>query len=182
MRANCTAYFHVLTRAQGERNYLTGGGLIKRLLVRGKALNIHIMALCVNQLKEARGRRGVCVWVLLCMSGASFLCVHSSPIVSRHKLSTPGKYEDDLSYSSDSLQISPYRKVVANPSQKVTKNIKMGLLHRLHIVATATFWRIFHMMEKFAQAGEDGECTPTPFHYIFHHVQSWGVRSSWEGR
>jgi hypothetical protein len=67
------------------------------------------MALCVNQKKEAWGRRGS-VWVLLCMSGASFLCVHSSPIVSRHKLSTPGKYEDDLSYLSDSLQTSPYRK------------------------------------------------------------------------
>ncbi len=49
-------------------------------------------------------RRGFGV-VLLCMSGASFLCVHS-PIVSIQKLSTHGKYEDDLSYSSDSLQTS----------------------------------------------------------------------------
>jgi hypothetical protein len=62
------------------------------------------------------------------MIGAGFLCVHSSPIVSRHKLSTSGKYEDDMSYSSDSLQTSPYRKVImANASQEVTKNIKMGL-------------------------------------------------------
>ncbi len=29
------------------------------------------------------------------------------------------------------------------------------------------------MMEKFAHAGEGGRCTPTPFHYIYHHVQSW---------
>ncbi len=26
------------------------------------------------------------------------------------------------------------------------------------------------------------QCTPTPFHSIYHHVQSCGVRSSWEGR
>jgi hypothetical protein len=39
------------------------------------------------------------------------------------------------------------------------------------------------MMEKLAQAGEGGGCTPFPFHYIYHHVQlSCAVRSSWEGR
>jgi hypothetical protein len=26
------------------------------------------------------------------------------------------------------------------------------------------------MMEKLAQAGEGGKCTPIPFHYIYHHV------------
>ncbi len=35
------------------------------------------------------------------------------------------------------------------------------------------------MMEKSAQPGEGGGCT---IHYIYHHVQSWSVRSSWEGR
>ncbi len=38
------------------------------------------------------------------------------------------------------------------------------------------------MMEKLAQAGRGRGCTPTPFHYIYHHVQSCescGVRSSW---
>jgi hypothetical protein len=35
------------------------------------------------------------------------------------------------------------------------------------------------MMEKLAQAGEGGGCTPFPFHYIYHHVQlSCAVRSS----
>ncbi len=38
------------------------------------------------------------------------------------------------------------------------------------------------MMEKFALAGEGGECTPTPFHSVYHHVQSCSVRASWEGR
>jgi hypothetical protein len=38
------------------------------------------------------------------------------------------------------------------------------------------------MMEKIAKAGEGGECTPTPFHYIYHHVQSCSVLSSWVGR
>ncbi len=27
-----------------------------------------------------------------------------------------------------------------------------------------------------------GWCMPTPFHYIYHHVQSCSVRPSWEGR
>ncbi len=31
------------------------------------------------------------------------------------------------------------------------------------------------MMEKLAQAGAGGGgCTPTPLHYIYHHVQSCG--------
>ncbi len=38
------------------------------------------------------------------------------------------------------------------------------------------------MMEKSTLAGEGGGCTPTPFHSLYHHVQSCSVRSSWEGR
>ncbi len=38
------------------------------------------------------------------------------------------------------------------------------------------------MMEKLAQAGECGWVHATPFQYIYHHIQSCGVRSSWEGR
>ncbi len=40
------------------------------------------------------------------------------------------------------------------------------------------------IMENLAQAGEGGGCTPIPFHYIYHQVQSCGVpvRSNWEGR
>jgi hypothetical protein len=40
------------------------------------------------------------------------------------------------------------------------------------------------MMEKWAQAGEEGGGVHAhhPFHYIYHHVQSCGVRSRWEGR
>jgi hypothetical protein len=37
------------------------------------------------------------------------------------------------------------------------------------------------MMEKSAQTGEGGGSTSTPFHYVYHHVQSCGF-SSWEGR
>ncbi len=37
-------------------------------------------------------------------------------------------------------------------------------------------------MEKSAKPAEGGGCTPTPFHCIYHHVQSCGVRCSWEGR
>ena len=34
------------------------------------------------------------------------------------------------------------------------------------------------MMEQLAQAGEDGECTPAHFQFIYHHIQSCSVRSS----
>jgi hypothetical protein len=34
------------------------------------------------------------------------------------------------------------------------------------------------MMVKSAQPGGGGGCTPTPFHSIYHHVQSCGVRSN----
>ncbi len=33
-----------------------------------------------------------------------------------------------------------------------------------------------------AQSGESGGCTPSPFHSIYHHEKSCGVRFSWEGR
>ncbi len=33
-----------------------------------------------------------------------------------------------------------------------------------------------------ADPSEGGGCTPSPFHSIYHHDQSCGVRSSWEGR
>ncbi len=37
-------------------------------------------------------------------------------------------------------------------------------------------------MDKSALAGEVGvHCTPTPFHFIYHHVQRCSVRTSWEG-
>jgi hypothetical protein len=38
----------------------------------------------------------------------------------------------------------------------------------------------FIMMEKSALAGDGGGCTPTPFHSVYHNIQS--VRSSWDGR
>ncbi len=38
------------------------------------------------------------------------------------------------------------------------------------------------MKEKSAQAGEGGRCTPSPFHFVYHQVQSCSVRSSWEGK
>ncbi len=52
-----------------------------------------------------------------------------------------------------------------------------------HRVETDTFWRKFHHNGKICQGwcGEDGGCTPTPFHSIYHHLQSCDVRSSWEG-
>ena len=39
-------------------------------------------------------------------------------------------------------------------------------IHRVHRVATGVH---SIMRVKFAQAGVSGGCTPTPFHYIYHH-------------
>jgi hypothetical protein len=36
-------------------------------------------------------------------------------------------------------------------------------------VATAAFWRTFHHEGKISLAGKGGGCTPTPFHYYYHH-------------
>jgi hypothetical protein len=58
-----------------------------------------------------------------------------------------------------------------------------GTGHRVH---TEWQWLLsgihFTMMEKSAQPGGYGKCTPTPFHYIYYHLQSCSVRSSLEGR
>ncbi len=45
------------------------------------------------------------------------------------------------------------------------------IIHRVHRVATAASWRTVHsiMRVKLAKAGEGEGCTPTPFHYIYHH-------------
>ncbi len=52
-----------------------------------------------------------------------------------------------------------------------------------HRVAMTSFWRsVSIMMEKWAQPVEEGGSTHTPFHYIYHHIQSCGVRSRWEDR
>jgi hypothetical protein len=54
--------------------------------------------------------------------------------------------------------------------------------HRVHTrVAMAAFWRIHvNRMEKYAKSGEGagGGVHAHPFHYIYHHIQSCGVRSS----
>ncbi len=58
-----------------------------------------------------------------------------------------------------------------------------SVIHRVH---TEWQWSLsgVHpiMMEKLAKPGEGGRCTPTPFHCIYHHVESCGVCFSWEGR
>ncbi len=61
------------------------------------------------------------------------------------------------------------------------------LTHLHHRVHTEWQWPLFGvhsiLMEKLAQAAWCGwRCTPIPFHYIYHHMQSCGICSSWEGR
>jgi hypothetical protein len=49
--------------------------------------------------------------------------------------------------------------------------------HRVPRVVMTTF-PVVHaiMMVKSAQHSEGGGCTPSPFHFIYHHKQSCGVR------
>ncbi len=47
-----------------------------------------------------------------------------------------------------------------------------------HWVATPTFPGVHSIfMEKSAQTGEIGMCTPTPFHCIYHHIQNCGLQA-----
>jgi hypothetical protein len=65
-----------------------------------------------------------------------------------------------------------------------------GSLTQGHCIYTrltiATFWRTFHHDGKISPAlvrvGGWRMPLPTPSHYIYHHVQSCSVCSSWEGR
>ncbi len=61
--------------------------------------------------------------------------------------------------------------------------LTMTWYHRVHIEWQLPLFGVHAiMMEKSAQPGENGGCTPTPFHSIYNQVQSFSVRSSWEGR
>ncbi len=57
--------------------------------------------------------------------------------------------------------------------------VEVGAEHRVHTQSGNGHLSGVHsiMMEKLAQSGESGGCTPTLFYYIYHHVQSCGVRS-----
>ncbi len=55
--------------------------------------------------------------------------------------------------------------------------------HRVHTEWQLSLYGVHSIMiKKSAQPGEGEWCSPTPFHYIYQQVQSFGVLSSWEGR
>ncbi len=57
----------------------------------------------------------------------------------------------------------------------------MSSYHRVHTKWQGPLSGVHSItMEKLAQPGEGGGSTPNPFYYIYHHVHSCGVRSSWE--
>jgi hypothetical protein len=57
-----------------------------------------------------------------------------------------------------------------------------GKAQSTHRVTMATFWRIFHHDKKNLPSLVRWGVHAHPVHYIYHHAQSCGVRSSWEGR
>ncbi len=59
--------------------------------------------------------------------------------------------------------------------------IGLRIVHRREItyrLAMATFWRTVHQNGKFSPVWLGWGCTTSPFHSIYHHEQSCGVRSS----
>ncbi len=70
----------------------------------------------------------------------------------------------------------PIRKVISHTSTsgwtwvliKGLGNFAIDTATEYTELATVAFWRTFHLRVKLAQ-GEGGECTPTPFYYIYHH-------------
>jgi hypothetical protein len=79
-----------------------------------------------------------------------------------------------LSLIQDTYCSSPMKRQ-QRPQRPVTRKWHPQSTRR---VATATLLRAFHHYGTWWGWG----LTPTPFHYIYHRVQSWGVRSIWEGR
>jgi|688.fasta_scaffold95572_3 hypothetical protein len=62
------------------------------------------------------------------------------------------------------------------PSYKHCYSRTAPLNHRVHTEWQRPISGVHSiMMEKWALAGEGGGCTPTPFHSIYHHVQSCSV-------
>ncbi len=69
------------------------------------------------------------------------------------------------------------------------RNMSVFFLHvvnhrreNTHGMATVVFWRTFYNGGKFSEAWWGWKAPHTPFRSIYHHEQSCGVRSSWEGR
>jgi hypothetical protein len=58
----------------------------------------------------------------------------------------------------------------------------MNTKHRVHRAATATCWRTSHHENQPSLVRVGGGVHAHPLHYIYHHVQSCGVRSLREGR
>ncbi len=72
---------------------------------------------------------------------------------------------------------SEYNSVFVESESLCTNSAGNSLHHR---VAITTFWCTFLHDGKMSKAYWELGCTPTTFHYIYHHVQSCGV--SWENR
>jgi hypothetical protein len=117
-----------------------------------------------------RGPRGLCLDLLQVQGSLCPGNVVMRPVVSRGPVSAGQGLKGPV-VSPDPAHLPP--------QVKSLQDFPCHVGHRVH-----TDWRRslsgVHsiMMEKLAQAGEGGGCTPNPFHYIFHHVQSCSVRSS----
>ncbi len=95
--------------------------------------------------------------------------------------------------------LSPDKILYLSPTIPTKREaISLSMLEILYIITQFAVWRRpsteytewqrplsgVHSttMEKLAQPREGGGWTPIPIHYIYYHVQSYGVRSSLEGR
>ena len=82
-----------------------------------------------------------------------------------------------------SLQLYPFSKQPSSKASKCALFMFCRFKHRVHTEWQRPLSGIHSiMMEKLAQACEGGGCTPTPFRYIYHHVQICGVSLQLRGQ
>jgi hypothetical protein len=84
-------------------------------------------------------------------------------------------------FPNSSYQFSP----IARPKMLalVQQHFPKSATHRVHTEWLSGVHSIMKENQpRLVRAEGGGWCTPTPFHYIHHHVQSCSVCSSWEGR
>ncbi len=98
------------------------------------------------------------------------------PVILSRKTGAEGRVQDqDLYYHAGNSLGGEY--VVIAP---LTTNGGGGVNHWVHRVAMTTFWRTLHHDGKISPGWWGWRCMSTPFHYIYHHVQSCIVFTSAE--
>ncbi len=84
----------------------------------------------------------------------------SDALTTRLNLIRPPEILCDFSRNIERLPTTPFFSLALR---------KEYFVHRVHRVATVAFWRTFDHEGKISPGWWGWGCTPTPFHYIYHH-------------